>query len=204
MKRGVLIALLLILLCLLLAWWWEHQHAQPPATACQPAAMAQYFPYQVGTHAVYAGIGNEYAAYSTNTILQGSGKAEWRKNNGGTQLAEVFQVTPTAVTMVYQEAEVYNNNSHLNSPPNTNQVILQAPIQVGTTWTSNGATYQIISTTATVTALNNQTLTCAVQVRATSGSGVNDTYFHPTYGIVRNVVGPGPNQVESVLSTFTP
>jgi hypothetical protein len=171
---------------------------------CQPADAAAYFPYQQGTKATYAGLGNEFASFKVDVIGQGGNKVEWRKDNGGTVMAEVFQVAPQQVTRIYREGEVYDLNPRLNNPPNQSEIILKGPIQVGTQWTAGNTTFTIQSINATVQALGSQTLTCVVKVNAQAPGGVTETYFHKQYGMVLSIFNPGPNQVESRLATFTP
>jgi len=164
----------------------------PPAPAepkCKAGQAADYFPYHLGTAATYAGKGNEYATYSVKVIGEAGGKVEWRKDNGGTVMAEVFQVAPQQVTLIYREGEAYDNTLRMNQPANQSQPILKGPVAVGTTWTTGNTTYTITSVDASVQALNQQTLTCAVVVDAQSPNSLIRTYLHKQYGIVLSIFG---------------
>jgi hypothetical protein len=178
--------------------------APPKPAACEPGNAGDYFPYQVGTQATYTGLGNEFASYKVKVVGQGSGKVEWRRDNGGTTLAEVFQVSPAQVEQIYREGEAYDSAPRLGNPPNLSQVILKNPVKAGTTWTSGTTTYTIQNVAASVPALN-QTLNCVVAVEAQGQQGPPiRTYFHKQYGIVLTVFDPNGSPVESRLSAFTP
>ncbi len=178
----------------------------PPVTpACEPGQAADYFPYHQGTQADFAGQGNEYASFKLKVVGEGGGKVEWRRDNGGTVLAEVFQVAPNQVTRIYREGEVYDNNPRLNSTPNQSEVILQGPVQVGTQWSVGNATSQITDISATVPALGNQILSCVVVVETTTpNSPLTRNYYHQQYGWVLSIFDPTGNAIESRLSSFTP
>ncbi len=174
----------------------------PPS--CQPGQAADYFPYHLGAQASYAGSGNEFASFGIEVIYETGGKVEWRKNDGGTTLAEVYQVTPQQVTLIYREGEAYDNAPRHNQPPNQSEPILKGPIQVGNQWTSGSNTYKIVSTNASVQALGSQTLTCVVVVEVQSGPSLIRNYYHKQYGLVLTVFDPNGSPIESRLATFTP
>lgn len=174
------------------------------SNSCQVGNAAAYFPYHQGTKATYTGVGNEYAAYKLDVIHESGNKVEWRKDNGGTVVAEVFQVAPQQVTRIYREGEAYDQSPRLSNPPNASDVILQGPIQVGAQWTAGSTTYTIQSVNATVQALNNQALTCVVKVKVQDPNSITEAYYHQQYGLVLSIFNPGPNQVESRLATFQP
>lgn len=176
----------------------------PSPQQCQPGQAGAYFPYAPGVQAAYAGTGNEFASYKVKVLHQSGNKLEWRRDTGGTTMAEVFQVTPQQVVRIYREGEAYDNAPRLNQPPNQSEVVLKAPIAVGTTWTSGNTTYTIQSVNATVQALNNQTLTCVVRVDAQSPTSLIRTYYHQQYGIVLTEFDPAGNPVVSRLNSFTP
>lgn len=178
----------------------------PPTkpAACQPGQAADYFPYHQGTEATYAGKGNEYASFKLKVIHERNGKVEWRKDNGGTVVAEVYHVTPQQVTLVYREGEAYDTNPRMDKPPNQSEPILKGPIQVGTQWTEGNRTYKITAVDASVQALDNQTLTCVVVVETQTPDSLIRNYYHKQYGWVLSVFDPNGAAIESRLATFKP
>lgn len=177
--------------------------SQGTPAACQPGHAADYFPYNAGTKVSYAGKGNEYASYTVDVIGKAGTKVEWRRNNGGTVMAEVFDVQPTQVTQIYREPEAYDNTPRMNNPSNTNEIVLKDPIAVGTTWTTANGPLKIVDVNASVPVLNNQVLGCVVVVEAT-GTTVNRWYYHRNYGLILTVFDPTGANVESRLATFAP
>lgn len=178
----------------------------PPAqpAGCQPGQAADYFPYHLGTEATYAGKGNEYASFKLKVVHEVNGKVEWRKDNGGTIMAEVYRVAPQEVTLVYREGEAYDNNPRMDNPPNQSEAILKGPIQVGTEWTEGNRTHRITAVDASVQALGNETLNCVVVVEIQSPESLIQNYYHRQYGWVLSVFDPNGSAIESRLATFTP
>lgn len=174
----------------------------PPT--CQPGQAADYFPYHKGTEATYAGKGNEYASFKLRVIHESNGKVEWRKDTGGTVMAEVYQVAPQQVTLIYREGEAYDDNPRMELSPNQSESILKGPIQVGTQWTVGDRTYKITAVDATVQALGGQTLNCVVAVEVQFPDSLIHNYYHKQYGWVLSVFDPNGSPIESRLATFTP
>lgn len=173
-------------------------------TDCQPGQAADYFPYHQGAVATYAGQGNEFAAFKVKVVGEGGGKVEWRRDTGGTVMAEVYQVAPQQVTLIYREGEAYDNTPRLNNPPNQAEPVLKGPIQAGAQWTAGQNTYKITNINASVQALGNQTLTCVVEVEVQFPNSLIKNYWHKQYGLVYTVFNPGSDQISSRLATFTP
>lgn len=212
-KRSALIAALMLLLLVSLAGCTP---AKPPPAggegggnggvtpACQPGEAVDYFPYKAGTQATYAGQGNEYASYKVKVAHQSGDMVEWRKDNGGTVMAEVFQAAPQQVTLIFREGEAYDDNPRLGQPPNQSEPVLKGPVQAGTQWSAGSNTYTIQSVNESVQALNNQTLTCVVMVEVQGSHSLIRNYYHKQYGLVLTVFDPNGSPVESRLSSFTP
>lgn len=171
-------------------------------TGCRPGSAVDYFPYQPGMVAEFEGKGNEFASFKIRVLYREDGKLEWRRDTGGTVLAEVFSLQTNQVTRIFREGEVYDDNKRLNQPPNTNEVVLQGPVQVGTTWTSGGATHKITSVSETVQAAG-QTLTCVVVVESTTPQSTIRNYYHKQFGWVLSVFESEGTVVESRLKSLT-
>lgn len=173
----------------------------PPQQA--PAA-ADYFPYKPGVRAEYEGKGNEYASYKVDVLYQENNLVEWRRDSGGTVMAEVFKVEPGQVTLVYRQGEAYDKEKRLTRPPNAGQVILKGPVVKGTTWTSGDSTYTILSTSEQVQAMG-QTLSDVVLVEQKSEHSTIRQYYHRKYGMVLSVFQSkeAADTVESRLKSVT-
>lgn len=182
------------------------QPAPPPAPepAPEPAApnAADYFPQAPGMKMEYAGLGNEFASWVITVLFRENGKLEWRRDTGGTTMAEVYRVEPEQVTLVYREGEAYDQEKRLDRPANTDQVILKAPIQAGTTWVAGDVTHTIVSTTEQVEAVG-QTLTDVVVVEAKHPTSTIRTYYHKQYGMVLSVFESEGAVVESRLQAVS-
>ncbi|HYG57253.1 MAG TPA: hypothetical protein VD902_04200 [Symbiobacteriaceae bacterium] len=171
---------------------------EPPATT----NAADYFPYTPGVTAVYEGKGNEFASYTIKVLYKENGLLEWRKETGGTTMAEVYRLEPQQVTLIYREGEAYDQAKRLGKPPNVNQSVLKAPITPGTTWKADDVTYTILSTTESVEAVGKK-LSDVVVVEAKHPQSTTRWHFHKTYGMVLSVFESEGNVIESRLSTFT-
>jgi hypothetical protein len=169
---------------------------------CRPGTAADYFPYRPGMVAVYEGKGNEYASFTIRFLYQEAGRLEWRLDNGGTVMAEVFQVGPDAVTRIYREGEAYDTDKRLTRPPNASDLVLKGPIRKGQTWTSGETQYTILATDETVEAAG-QKLTCVVVVEAKMTHSTIRSYYHRQYGWVLNVFESEGTVVESRLKSLT-
>lgn len=172
------------------------------AGSCRPGRAADYFPYRPGMVATYEGKGNEFASYTVRILYHENQKVEWRLDNGGTVMAEVFQIDPNQVTRVYREGESYDADPRLSRPPNASQVVLRGPIKPGTAWTSDGVEHRILSVDETVEAAG-QTLTCVVLVEAKHEHSTIRSYYHREYGMVLSVFQSGGDAVESRLAALT-
>lgn len=170
----------------------------------EPAAAtaADYFPYAPGMKLEYEGLGNEFASWVITVLAREDGKLEWRKDTGGTTMAEVYRLEPDQVTLVYREGEAYDQEPRLDRPANVDQVVLQGPIQPGTAWVADDATHTIVSVTEQVEAVG-QKLSDVVVVEATRPTSVMRTYYHKQYGMVLTVFESEGAVVETRLRAVT-
>lgn len=126
-----------------------------PLTTVTPTPTANtvsdFIPLKVGNSWKYEGQGNEYAAYTQKVIYEAGNKYQAMYDNGGTVLANVFEVKPDSIVNTYREAEVYDNKNVLEQSDNKDIIVLKAPLQVGTTWVSEDVNYAIADMNASVT-----------------------------------------------------
>lgn len=151
---------------------------------------------------MYEGKGNEYASYVVDVLYKENGLLEWRRASGGTTMAEVYRLEPEQVTLVYREGEAYDREKRLGRPPNTNHVVLKAPIKPGTTWKGGDVTYAILSVTERVEAAWTK-LTDVVVVEAKYPQSTIRWHYHKTYGMVLSIFESEGSAVESRLESLT-
>lgn len=197
----ILVAILVVILMVVIICC---RRPSGPDTGCQPGNADDYFPYTPSMVATFDGTGNEFASFVIRVLYRESNLVEWRLNNGGTEMAEVFSVQPSSVKQVYAEGEAYDANKRLTLPPNRAMTLLQNPVATGTTWTSEGATYRILSTNETVAAAG-KNLTCVVSVEAAHENTTITRYYHKQHGMVLSVFrsNDGTAVVESRLASIT-
>lgn len=198
-REGMIVRRLLVAACLTL---WVSGCLSAPAPDPDLSSAASYFPYQPGTRLHYEGKGNEYASYTVTVLYRERDRLEWRRDNGGTVLAEVYRITPREVTLVYREGEAYDQEKRLARPANADQVVLQAPVAPGTTWTSGGATFTIRSVSETVAAAGT-VLTGVVAVEVKQPAATVRQYYHRRFGLVLSVFESEGTVVESRLQAVT-
>lgn len=110
-----------------------------------------YFPMKVGNQWEYEGIGNEYAAYTQEATYNKGNRYQVMINNGGTVMANIYEISKDKIINTYREAESYTNKNVLDKKSNLNIVILQLPIKVGSTWVSEENNYEITDINKKVT-----------------------------------------------------
>ena len=124
MKR--ISCLFLLLLCLL---------ALPaPGGASARPALSAYFPVGENFTWQFAGEGIEFAEFSRRVEFRRGDRAQLSHWNGGTRLMMIFQVSASAVTQTFSQAEVYDNPQLFDKPANKSMIILKTPLVVGATW----------------------------------------------------------------------
>ncbi len=111
-----------------------------------------YFPLTVGSYWEYEGSGNEYATFTRKVLFSKDNLAQTTEDNGGTVATRIIETTDTMVKVIYMAGEDYQPKNLLetNFTRNTNDIILQAPLKVGTAWAGNNTNKQIIAVDATV------------------------------------------------------
>lgn len=105
----------------------------------------ELFPFESNLRTVYRGTGNEYAGFVQHVEYQEGDRMQRRVDNGGTAVVEVVERTAEAVTMVYRQGEVYYVENFMARADNRKEVLLKAPIQVGSTWESMPGTQRTIT-----------------------------------------------------------
>lgn len=95
----------------------------------------------------YEGSGNEYASFTWNPQFNEENYYQIAKDNGGTVMLEVYEYTDEEIIRVHSQGEGYYRDNLTSiwglDSFEENEVILKAPIAVGTTWANGDTTYEI-------------------------------------------------------------
>jgi len=145
-----------------------------------------YYPLTVGSYWEYEGAGNEYASFTRKVLFAKGNLAQTSEDNGGTVATRIIETTDSYVKVVYMQGEDYQPQNLLETgyTANANDILLQAPVKVGTTWAGNNTNNQIIAIDAIVDTPAGKFENC-VKVKL---SGLNDTiyqYYKKGVGMVK-------------------
>lgn len=152
----------------------------------QPVSVTQLFPLEPGNYWKYSGYGNEFASFEKKVLFRESQRVQVVDINPGTTMAVIYEVRENEIAVIYSEPEFYQETNILQQEGNMNQVILQGPVATGTTWTTNGSTYLIEKTDATVET-EAGTFTGCVQIKVSYEHGEANlfTWYKPGLGMVK-------------------
>ncbi|MGI6678779.1 MAG: hypothetical protein ACOX2Q_06905 [Dehalobacterium sp.] len=117
-------------------------------TPSDPLALADYLPLTVGNTWHYLGEGNEYATFTREAVFAQGNRAQIKEDNGGTVSAMVFETTEDTITVVFSQAESYENENFLDAKSNDDLIILKTPLEIGTKWETKDSTREIIDLNA--------------------------------------------------------
>lgn len=122
----------------------------PPPTAEKPKGegiqdVSGYFPAEPKMTWEYEGTGNEYAGFTRRVMYSQGNKVQVSENNGGTVLGMVFDVAPLLVVKTYSRPEFYNDENLIEEKSNLQEVILKAPLKVGSAWKNQRDQREVVS-----------------------------------------------------------
>jgi outer membrane lipoprotein-sorting protein len=119
---------------------------KPETSESQAAARVNdYFPVNSDIYMKFMGTGNEYAEYETYIEYVRGNVIQKRVINPGTVSVEVYTVDNDALRRVFSQGETYYRND-FTSYAAVDEILIKAPIKVGTTWTlADGSTRTITS-----------------------------------------------------------
>lgn len=173
---------------------------QPPkASVLKPG---DYFPLMKGASWEYQGEGNEYASFSRKVLFTKENLAQISEDNGGTVSTSIFQTTPQSVTRVFFAGETYSVQNYLDSPPNEANVLLQAPIKVGTKWQTSLGTREIVDLHARVDTPSGTFSDC-LKIKIPAADSTTFEYYKRAVGLVKREFISGEAKVTSALKKFS-
>ncbi|MEW6663560.1 MAG: hypothetical protein ACOY9Y_11065 [Bacillota bacterium] len=162
-----------------------------------------YFPSGVNSEWDYEGRGSEYADFQMQVLEKQGNRALFVRADAGTTLALVYDITPDQITLVYSEENFEGDKTVLTAPPNRQDVILNGPVEAGTTWKAGDRTYKIEKTGVTVVTPVGTFKDC-IQVRVTFPAGEHEIiqYYAPNVGMVKSEFIAGNSSVVSTLKSY--
>ena len=118
----------------------------PPLEENDLADVRNFFPTTVGLVGVFEGSGNEYAGFTRTVTYKDGDRVQVTDDNGATSMGKIFRVTADALVQIFATEEFYTDKTLFNEKPNRHQVLLKAPLKVGTLWQDSQEKREIIST----------------------------------------------------------
>lgn len=162
-----------------------------------------YYPLAVGNEWVYEGIGNEYAAYTQKVAYSKDNKYQVMIDNGGTVSANIYVLNEDSLVRTYSEAEVYDDKNILDEKENMEDIIIKAPIEVGTKWESQGNQCEITDIDAAVTVPAGTFDDCIViKVTYKESGAFSNIYYCKGVGLVKSEYIDGDFEVSSLLKSY--
>jgi hypothetical protein len=178
-------------------------NTQPGTNVVVDTPPGQFYPLTVGSTWEYEGAGNEFASFTRKVVFAQGNLAQTSEDNGGTVTTRIVQTNENAVTVVYFSGEDYQPQNKLADgfTSNENDILLQAPVKVGTTWASKNANKSIVSITESIDTPAGKFDNC-VKVKFT---GQNDTiyqYYKSGVGLVKQEFISGNTAITSTLKKY--
>jgi hypothetical protein len=164
-----------------------------------PLRIEDYYPVKKDTRYVYEGSGNEYASYDSYIDYTSDSKFQQRVDNGGTVMAKVFEIKDGKLIRRYSRGEVYYRENLLNKTDEKEEILLQEPLEKGTTWTlSDSSTSTITNTDVAISTPSGDYK--ALEVTTEDESGQTIDYYAKNVGLVKTVFVNEGTEITSTLS----
>lgn len=149
-------------------------------------ALTRLVAFEEGNYWKYNGYGNEFAGLERKVLYKEGNKVQIMDSNPGTTMAVIYEITDEKVSVIYSEAESYEEINILATEGNMDQPILMAPIKEGQTWASNGGTFTVISTMEKVETDVETFENCVkIKVEQSDNSSYSLIYYKPDLGMVK-------------------
>ncbi|WP_228201978.1 GerMN domain-containing protein [Clostridium prolinivorans] len=156
------------------------------------------YPFTLNTLYTYEGKGNEYASFTVWVDYIKNDKIQLRKNNGGTEIANVIEYKNGELKLVYSKEETYYREDFTSKKPNTDEILLKEPIVKGTSWNVSNDRKRYISNIDIDVDTPLGTFK-AVEV-TTEGKDFKDIdYYVPQKGLVKSLYTSKDMEVTSSL-----
>ncbi|MDD2534103.1 MAG: GerMN domain-containing protein [Eubacteriales bacterium] len=194
----------------------EQQNPDPSASGLQPTnsdpgatpsgdnnelptlnTLAEYFPLLPDVFYDYGGSGNEYVPMTVWTEYISADTIQFSQNNGGTEVHRLYQIKDGQVLLIRSLAEIYVSEDLRDLPSEMYpEVILQEPLEVGTTWAVDGQQRSISATDVRITTPAGTFFT--IEVTTEDEDTTTRQYYAPGIGLVKMTV-TGDYEIEQWL-----
>jgi hypothetical protein len=162
-----------------------------------------YFPLQVGNRWEYEGEGNEFASYTQEVVFSEGNRYQLTTDNGGTVMANIFEVRDDSIVNVYKMGESYDHKNLLKEQNNIEAVMLKEPIKMGNKWISEENTYEIIDTNASITVPLGSFDKCIVVKLTFKDGSVELLHYKAGVGLLQSEFKTDGGSIFSRLKSFT-
>lgn len=194
-KRLILLGLILSLsLSMSLLYGCGNVEQEEPETL----NIQDFFPLDGNARYVYDGIGNEYASYEVFTDYASLDKIQQRVDNGGTVMAQVFQVKDGKVTRLLSKGETYYRENFLDVSSQSEEILLMEPLEKGTSWILEDGRKREIASIDAMVSIPLGTYE-AIEVVTTGENGTTRDYYSEGTGLVKTVFEYDGSEVSSSL-----
>lgn len=158
--------------------------------------LARYFPPK-NVKMIYNG-GFEGGGYSRTTEFIEGNKVQTKEISTGASVVVVYVLSEEAVTIIFEKEVNGQEKSYINTAPNTNRIVLKAPIKVGTTWEQDERRQ------STITGVGVEVSTPAgryntVEVTTAIENAVMKDYYAQDIGLVKSTYKSGDYELQSEL-----
>lgn len=166
--------------------------------------LSAWFPRLNNVKYTYEGVGNEFAAFTWYPQFNKEDYYQVATNNGGTVLVEVYESRDDEIVRTLQRPETYfrDNFTAIGTfSEDQEEIILKAPLEVGTNWTSADADYEITAVNHELTVPAGTYETIEVTSTVEDGSTIQ-RYFAEDVGMVAEISESEGTRVESNLENI--
>lgn len=150
----------------------------------------------------YEGTGNEYASFTWSPQFNQENKYQVAKDNGGTTVVEIYEYREDAIVRIFSRPETYFRDNFADigtiDQYSDNEILLKKPLALGTSWTTEGADYEItaIDKEISVPAGDYTTL----EVTAQYEDAIIKRYYAEQVGLVYEWTETSGLEIESALA----
>lgn len=169
-----------------------------PGTAAVAETVPDYFPVLENVRLTYEGMGSEYATFMSFTEFAQGNKMQLRIDNGGTISSRVYRWENGRLARVLAVGEAYVRENLLSATETEQDVLLQEPLAVGTTWDAAGGQRMITGVDVAVQTLSGSY--SALEVTTQGAESKTIDYYAKDIGLVKSVFQSGDLEIVSSLA----
>lgn len=136
----------------------------------------------------YEGSGMEYAGFKEYTDYSSNTRKQYRRPNDGTTVAEVIELQDDQIAVLFHEGEVYYRENMLKKSDTVQEILLQAPFEIGHSWDlPEGRTKTITGLDVPVVTPYGEFTALEVTTEFDNNLATETMYYAPDIGLVKSV-----------------